>query len=178
MTALSAFFYDLIWNCVTNYSNYYYYYYLQKKGLKLFVSYMWKKLCNLIARKFRKTRRFSLHDVWIVVFYFYILLFLLSSLLYIFSPHRTWNAHALAFSFCPLSVLVTMCPLDDVFVLLRVCFSSMLLSLHSKEPFSIVAHDDGNEWFLLLKHVLFPSLCKLLLSAFASSTVYLPTYYL
>lgn len=93
----------------------------RKKGLKLFVSYMWKKLCNLIARKFRKTRRFSLHDVWIVVFYFYIL-FLLSSLLYILSPHRTWNAHALAFSFV-LSLFSSQCAHEMMFLFLYVFVS-------------------------------------------------------
>lgn len=116
------FFYDLIWNCVTNYSNYYYYY-LQKKRVKAIrFLYVKKKLCNLIARKFRKTRRFSLHDVWIVVFYFYILLFLLSSLLYIFSPHRTWNAHALAFSFV-LSLFSSQCAHEMMFLFLYVFVS-------------------------------------------------------
>lgn len=121
----------------------------RKRG-KSYTFIMWK-MCNLIARNFRKT--WSIHSfihslhVWIVVFDYFIYIFL----------SRTWNAHALG-SFVS-SVLGTLCPLAmfmfcACLVVIHVTFSFLTFQ---KEFFFFYSCARRRERMVSIAgHVLFP----------------------
>lgn len=163
------FFTTLFENCVTNYSNYYYYYLQRKKRVKaISLLYVEKKMCNLIARKCpghglsgkkKQNPIIACLNCGVLFYFFWNIFFswlLLLSLLD-FLPHmkcaRTWF---LSFVLFPLFCHGCTTRYINIYYILFffVCFPSVLLSRHSKEPFSVVATRRRRERMILL-----PNMC-------------------
>lgn len=166
---LSPAFYDLFWNCVTNYYLNYYYD-LQKRGW----SYSFikcEKLCNLIARNFRNTVFHCMSELW---FYFLYIFRFVFFPLYFFLAHemRTHLVPSFVSSLFSSRRARWLCLY--VLFLVHVTFSFLTFQ---RACFPIVARDDENEQFLLLDTCYSLPLCTLLLSASASPIVY-PQHYL